>query len=217
MANEHAPAAGVARVVLDRLAASGALQPRRVTPSPLLLQTRDRIVSLLKRWDAAAAAMAADNLLLDQPLEARRQEMMAMHERLGTCHGDAEIEADNWLRGTVRLPCERGSVLVRFTLAPATPLVQSLSLVEAHPLEAALARSVESLARLADEWDEERASALLAPEAARGLRPQLAAIRQLCGSCGWERCSLATGAPTLACAWTASADGSTCAYIGGAR
>ena len=187
MANRtYAPAAGVTRVVLDRLAASGALQPRRVTPSRLLLHTRDRIVSLLNRWDAAAmTAMAADNLLLDQPLEARRQEMMAMHERLGTCHGDAEIEAENWLRGTVRVPCARGSVLVRFTLAPTQPpLAQSLSFVETHPLEASFARSVELLARLADEWDEERASALLAPEAARGLRPQLAAIRQLYGSCG---------------------------------
>jgi hypothetical protein len=110
--------------------------------------------------------------------------MVAIHERLGTCRGDAEIEAENWLRGTVRLPCARGSVLVRFTLAPTQPpLVQWLSLVETHPLEAAFARSVESLARLADEWDEERASALLVPEAARSLRPQLAAIRLLYGSC----------------------------------
>jgi CubicO group peptidase (beta-lactamase class C family) len=187
MANRtYAPAAAVTRVVLERLAASGALQPRRVTPSPVLVQTRDRIVALLNRWDAAAMrAMAADNLLLDQPLEARRQDMVAMHERLGTCRGDAEIEAENWLRGTVRLRCARGSVLVRFRLAPTQPpLVQWLSLVETHPLEAALARSVESLARLADEWDEERASALLAPEAARSLRPQLAAIRLSYGSCG---------------------------------
>jgi CubicO group peptidase (beta-lactamase class C family) len=186
MANRtYAPTASVARVVLERLAASGALQPRRVVPSPVLVQTRDRIVALLNRWDAAAmTAMAADNLLLDQPLEARRQEMVAMHERLGTCRGDADIAADNWLRGTVRLPCEHGSVLVRFTLAPTQPpLVQWLSLVETHPLEASLARSVESLARLADEWDEGRASALLAPEAAGGLRPQLAAILLLYGSC----------------------------------
>jgi CubicO group peptidase (beta-lactamase class C family) len=162
MANRtYAPAAAVTRVVLERLAASGALQPRRVTPAPVLVQTRNRIVALLNRWDAAA-----------------------MHERLGTCRGDAEIEAENWLRGTVRLPCARGSVLVRFTLAPTQPpLVQWLSLVETYPLKAALARSVESLAQLADEWDEERASALLAPEAARSLRPQLAAIRLLYGSC----------------------------------
>jgi CubicO group peptidase (beta-lactamase class C family) len=187
MANRtYAPAASVARVVLERLAASGALQPRRVAPSPVLIQARDRIVALLNRWDAAAmTAMAADNLLLDQPLEARRQEMAAMHDRLGTCRGDADIAADNWLRGTVRLPCERGSVLVRFTLAPTQPpLVQWLSLVEAHPLEASLARTVESLARLADGWDEERASALLAADAAGALRPQLAAIRLLYGSCG---------------------------------
>jgi beta-lactamase family protein len=174
MANRtYAPAASVTRVVLERLATSGALQPRRVAPSPVLIETRDRIVALLNRWDAAAMTAMA-----------RQQEMVAMHDRLGTCRGNADIAADNWLRGTVRLPCERGSVLVRFTLAPTQPpLVQWLSLVETHPLEASLARSVESLARLVDEWNEERAFAVLAPEAVGGLHPQLAAMRRLYGSC----------------------------------
>jgi CubicO group peptidase (beta-lactamase class C family) len=181
----YAPAAAVTRVLLERLAASGALEPRRVTPSPVLLQTRERIVSLLNRWDdEAMTAMAADSLFLDRPLDVRRREIVAMHERLGTCRGDAEIEAENRLRGTVRLPCARGSVFVRFTLAPTQPpLVQALSFVEAHPLEAPIARSVEALARLAGDWEEGRASALLEPDAALTLRPQLAGIRLVYGAC----------------------------------
>jgi hypothetical protein len=73
---------------------------------------------------------------------------------------------------------------VRFTLAPTQPpLVQSLSFLEAHPLEAPLARSVEALARLADAWDAGQAAALLELDAGQTIRPQLAAVRQLYGSC----------------------------------
>jgi CubicO group peptidase (beta-lactamase class C family) len=186
MANRtYAAGRAVARVILERLAASGALQPRRVVPSPALVRAHDRITALVNRWnDGELKTLAADNLLLDRPLNARRTEFTAAHERLGTCQGNADIDAENWLRGTGRLNCERGTLTVAITLAPTEPpLVQHLELTSAQSLAASLAASVASLAALVGRWDEPKAAALLAPELTDTMRSQARSIAVNYGPC----------------------------------
>jgi CubicO group peptidase (beta-lactamase class C family) len=144
----YAGAGGIARSMLEKLAATGALQARVVPASAPLIATRRAVTALLNEWrDGALEAIAADNLLLDRPLDVRRAEMRRLHEVLGACRPDGDVDAENWLRGRFRLSCDRGWATVTFTLAPTSPpRVQHLSFAEGQPLSAALAGTVRAVA-----------------------------------------------------------------------
>jgi CubicO group peptidase (beta-lactamase class C family) len=181
----YAGAGGVARQMLDLLAASGGLAPRRWPASPALVETRAAIASLVNRWDAAAfEALAADNLLLDRPLERRRDEFDHARQTLGGCRPDGEIEAENWLRGRFRLGCDRGWLHVTFTLAPTMPpRVQYLTIVEGLPLSAALDAKVRTLTSAIGAAGA-RLDALLAPSLDRAaIARQLSALGNTHGRC----------------------------------
>ncbi len=69
-------AGSVGRGILEKLAATGALQPRKLPASTPALAARDAIASLVNQWsDQKLEAVAADNLLLDRPLDVRRAEV----------------------------------------------------------------------------------------------------------------------------------------------
>ena len=149
MANHrYAPASVITRAMLDVLAATGALRPRPVVPSPALLEARERVARLIDRWDdGLAKQIAADNLFLDEPLEERRRAVAALRDGLGACRVGA-MDAENALRGTFRMDCERGWLDVSFTLAPTLPPgVQYLSVTRGTPLGEALGRTLGTLAR----------------------------------------------------------------------
>ena len=143
----YANAGSVARGMLDKLAATGGLQPRRLPASSALLSTRATLTSLVNSWnDAAFEAAAADNLLLDRPLAERRAEAEKFNAALGTCAPDGDIEAENWLRGSFRLKCERGWLTTSFTLAPTMPpRIQYLSFVEGRPMAPALKAAADTV------------------------------------------------------------------------
>jgi len=107
---------------LDALERTGGLKPRTPQPSRALLTARAAVNRLIDRWDdEAAKAIAADNLFLDAPMEARRQQVEAIRERLGACRDNGAIEVENALRGTWKMTCDRGSLRVAVTLAPTVP------------------------------------------------------------------------------------------------
>jgi len=118
---------------LDILRKTGALKPRELPASPVLLSTRDAIVRLWHSWsEKEAEQMAADNLFLDRLVAERRAEIERIKEAVGACRGPEKMDAENWLRGTFRMNCERGAVDVFFTLAPTNPpRVQHLSFTRA--------------------------------------------------------------------------------------
>ena len=79
-------------------------------------------------------SLSADNLLLDVPLDQRRDEFARLRALTGRCRADGEMVAENWLRGRFDLVCERRPLRVTFTLAPTRPaLVQHLSVTENIP------------------------------------------------------------------------------------
>jgi CubicO group peptidase (beta-lactamase class C family) len=181
----YAGAGGIARDMLDKLAATGALQPRTLPASAALFETRAAVTALVNQWsDSTLEAIAADNLLLDRSLETRREDVAALHASLGTCAPDGNIEAENWLRGSFKLVCERGGLQVSFTLAPTTPpRVQYLSFTERRPLSHTLAtaarRLVSSPAGSSDDLGPLLASSLDVAT----VRRQLAAFRADYGAC----------------------------------
>lgn len=71
--------------------------------------------------DAAADAAFTRSFFLDTPRVKRGAELEALRAAHGACRPDGPIDAENALRGTFRLACERGWIEVTVTLAPTMP------------------------------------------------------------------------------------------------
>jgi CubicO group peptidase (beta-lactamase class C family) len=115
---------------LEALRRTGGLVPRAPEPSPELTAASRAVASLVARWDdGLVRSLAADNLLLDEPLDRRRAAFEAVRARHGVCRAEkGTFEVENALRGTWTMPCERGAVRVALTLSPTVPpRVQHLS------------------------------------------------------------------------------------------
>ncbi len=106
----------------DRLAETGALQPRVLPASRSLEHAREQVFEFWRsgRMDVLQSA-AAMNLFLDVPAPERRAQVSAIQEQVGQCSMASPVRAENWLRGQFDLTCERGTVGVFVTLAPTTP------------------------------------------------------------------------------------------------
>jgi CubicO group peptidase (beta-lactamase class C family) len=115
---------------IDRLAASGGLQPRSVKPSPALTDARDAVSRLILRWDDQAAdRIAAENLFPDRSKDRRRAEIDDLRSKVGACAPASGFDTvENALRASWTMACERGKLSVAVTLAPTMPpKVQFLS------------------------------------------------------------------------------------------
>lgn len=141
--------------LLGTMLSTGALQKRSAVPSPALLQAQKDVTSLMMKWDETLAVkIAADNLFLDEPQSLRREKLAKLAETHGTCRSAATIDAENALRGEWELPCERGSLRVRITLAPTTPpKVQYLNVRSILPPSATAREAIEKeLASVPAQW-----------------------------------------------------------------
>src|SRR5262249_30895673 len=73
------------------------------------------------------------------------EEIRKLHEQHGPCREEAKIDADNALRGTWVMPCDKGSLSVRITLAPTVPpKVQFLNIRSIMPPSDAMRSAIES-------------------------------------------------------------------------
>jgi CubicO group peptidase (beta-lactamase class C family) len=142
----YGPARRLTREMMTALTDTGALEPRRPVPAPALVQAVAETARLLDTWDdGRARALAAENLFLDQPLEARRDDIAKLREGLGACRA-GEIEAENALRGRFRMTCDKGWLDVYLTLAPTQPpRVQDLDVTAARPLSDDMRRAVDAV------------------------------------------------------------------------
>ena len=175
------PALNEALAALDR---TGALQPRLVPPSAALVSAREGVDRLLAAWDDGLAdALAADNLYLDRSRDRRRRELEDLAKRHGACKPAGELEAENALRGSWPLACQRGTVRFTLTLAPTMPpRIQHLEAASALPISPRLASAAGRLAAaIADSPD--APSELLAPGAEGA-----ASSGTLTAAAAWGRC-----------------------------
>ncbi len=134
------------REMLERLAQSGALEPRQPVPSPALEAAAENVAGLVADWsDASAGAIAADNLFLDESLERRREAIAALRDGLGSCTA-GDLRAENALRGKFRMTCERGWLDLDLTLAPTRPpRVQSLGVTGGRPPGERMTNAIQSV------------------------------------------------------------------------
>jgi CubicO group peptidase (beta-lactamase class C family) len=108
---------------VDRLARTGGLTPRVPVASPALIDARASVTTLIARWDDGVAdRMAADNLYMDESRDRRRARLAEIVSRHGACRLDGDsLDAENALRGTWTMTCDRGWLRVSVTLAPTVP------------------------------------------------------------------------------------------------
>ncbi len=132
---------GVTSEAFNRLAKTGALQPRAVQPSPALTGARNAVSRLIAKWDDKVAdSIAAENLYLDESRDRRRAQLEALHAKVGACTADTDRfdYVENALRGQWIVSCDRGTLVASITLAPTTPpTVQYLSVRPSPPAEVA--------------------------------------------------------------------------------
>jgi hypothetical protein len=159
MANvTYASWGGLFNDALDALARTGALQPRVVQPSPALLRGKAATSKLVAHWDTQAATqLVADNFFLDQSAERWRAGLAQLAQTHGSCAPQEGIDAENALRGTWRMKCERGWLRVSITLAPTSPpRVQYLQVHSVLPpgtaMQAAMEGARDRIAKEADAW-----------------------------------------------------------------
>jgi hypothetical protein len=121
---------GAATSALEALVKTGNLRPRQPSPSPALIDTRDKVSRLVAKWDDRLAdSIAAENLFLDQTRDRRRAAVESLLATTGACTpGSGFDTVENALRGTWTMICEKGKLEVSITLAPTMPpTVQYLS------------------------------------------------------------------------------------------
>lgn len=177
---------GLFRDSFAALGRTGALQPRAVQPSPALVVAKVAVSRLIVQWDdQLASRIAADNLFLDEPAERRKASYAALAAKHGACRPEAEIDAENALRGTWRMMCERGWLTVAVSLAPTMPpRVQSLRVRSVLPPDERMAKVIDAVRRLAAGWDAGVAQSLVVPgfDIDR-MKRQLAAVGSYWGAC----------------------------------
>jgi CubicO group peptidase (beta-lactamase class C family) len=175
---------------------SGALTPRAALPSAALRERQREISALIarpseggasdaQRWDQAATRIAADNLFLDESAASRRARLEQLTALHGACRPSDRITAENALRGSWRMPCDRGWLDVSITLAPTMPpTVQFWSIKSVLPPSAVLTSAASAVAGLVSEWDDARAGTLVTSVVdLPRLRRQANLVRAQFGAC----------------------------------
>lgn len=170
---------------IDTLDRTGGLRPRAPQPSAALLGAQASVSRLIDRWDdTAAAAIAADNLYLDEPVERRRAEIAAIRATLGTCRPAGVFDVENALRGTWKMTCDGGWLRVGITLAPTSPpRVQSWTMIPVRPLSAGLEAVVTALARLIPAPDDRALRTMLGADVDAALAARRLAVASAWGTC----------------------------------
>jgi CubicO group peptidase (beta-lactamase class C family) len=115
-------------IVLDTLIQLSGLKKRELNASEILVQRRDEIVALLPDWkDGEQSKIFAENFWMDLDIAHRRSDTQALFKDAGPIKSVKPLKAQNQLRGTFVIECEKKNVEVFFTLTPeAGALVQQL-------------------------------------------------------------------------------------------
>jgi len=186
----YASAGRLAQGVVRILAKSGGLVARAPVPAPALVEAQGAVGRLLAGWDDAAAdAALADSLFLDVPRARQRERFEALRAAHGACRPEGPIEAENALRGTWKLACERGWIDVSLTLAPTLPSrAQFLAMEGSFPPGARLAEAAAQVAALTARWDEGAAGRLFDAKLDRAdARRRVEAVGAARGPCRVDR------------------------------
>lgn len=125
----YAGTSGVTLAVLDSLVSGAGLEPRALSPSPVLADRMERLVAYLPSWEGAEAdtALFADNFFMDERVGDLRDRFTEFFAEAGSITEIGELRPQNRLRGIVTLHGTLRDVEVAFTLSPETePRIQQV-------------------------------------------------------------------------------------------
>ena len=177
--------AGPGAMILEAartLKANGAMEKRRIPPSPALTTAQASVLELLDQWNDQRAAKLFDRTFFQyNPPEQVRLNLQALRARHGQCRPAGVLEPENALRGKVRLRCDLGEIEAAIALtADNPPTIQWVQIQGRLPpnerLLAMLSRIVEEIQAsprgsiddlLAPTMDKPRTRDLLAATGAR--------------------------------------------------
>jgi CubicO group peptidase (beta-lactamase class C family) len=118
----YAPTDGVDLLVLDTIVRMAGLKPRKLPPSPILMQRRNELVKLMPDFSAAkVSGIFAENFFLDYFTDSLKKDATTIFNNAGKLIKIGEVVPENQLRGYFIMECEHGNVQVSFTLTPETP------------------------------------------------------------------------------------------------
>ena len=118
-------------IVLDTLIQLAGIKKRELPPSEILLRRKEEILALIPEWkDAESKNLFAENFWLDEDLAHRKKSTQEVFAEAGKMVRVSNIKAENQLRGSFLMECEKRNVYVFFTLTPeSTALIQQLDIV----------------------------------------------------------------------------------------
>ncbi len=144
--------------ILDILADTGALEPRRHAPGPALLTAAAGLGELVGRWDDAAhRTLFSDDFRDAHPTAGTAAQLAGWRALVGSCRDPRPVTIEDPRAGTVDLTCERGGLRVELRVAPwaggpitSFTVLGATGLAPAPALTDAVARALQLQRR----WDE---------------------------------------------------------------
>jgi hypothetical protein len=106
-----------------------------VPVSAILAQRSRELTSYIVDWKGAeASGLFAENFFPDYRLDLLQRESREVFSKVGRILRQGPMVAENALRGTYMLDCERGRVEVSFTMSPENPpLIQAFRIRVLQP------------------------------------------------------------------------------------
>ncbi len=180
------PADGLA--VLDKLADTGGLEPRRHVASDALLTAATGVGVLLGKWEPAVhKQLFSDDYRDAHPAVKTEQNFREWHTLVGTCRSPRGYDIAEPRAGVVELSCERGNLRVDLRVAPwDSPGITSLRFVGVTGLEPApeYNTAAEQALGLMTKWDDEIHGRLFSEQlGAQRIHSFLSAVHRSLGDC----------------------------------
>jgi CubicO group peptidase (beta-lactamase class C family) len=131
----YAPMSALNMQLLDTLIRLSGIGPRPVPVSAILAQRSRELTSYIVDWKGAeASGLFAENFFPDYRLDLLQRESREVFSKVGRILRQGPMVAENALRGTYMLDCERGRVEVSFTMSPENPpLIQAFRIRVLQP------------------------------------------------------------------------------------
>lgn len=117
--------------VLNKILIEAKLESRRLPPSNILKDKKEKLSLILPDWENIPKGIFADNFFLDRSLKALKQESKDLFSKAGEIISIGEVIPENQLRGYFILKGEKLDLQINFALTPENPcLIQQYQIKE---------------------------------------------------------------------------------------
>jgi hypothetical protein len=122
----YSPMSVLTMQILDTLVRLSGLKPGSIPVSSVLQTRMQQLAAIIPDWkNAEQSGIFAENFFPDYTLPLLQRQSAELFGQIGAIRNIGPMRADNNLRGTFTIECEKGKADVYFTLTPEKiPLIQ---------------------------------------------------------------------------------------------